>query len=165
MSGKRFSLASLARSIGMRGLVYSTLATVIGALLGLGVFTFGYANGASYFGSDPKTCANCHAMNEQYEGWTKSSHQNVAGCNDCHAPHDNVILKYASKAENGFWHSLKFTTGDYPENIQIRDINRKVTESACLYCHEEFVSTVEMTRPHDQKISCLQCHSEVGHMR
>ena len=72
------------RTIGMKGLVYSALAIAVGSLIGLGVFTFGYANGFAYFGSDPKTCANCHAMNGQYAGWLKGSHKNVAGCNDCH---------------------------------------------------------------------------------
>ena len=162
MSGK---IASLAKSFGMKGLVYSTLATLLGALIGLGLFTFGYADGASYLKNDPQACANCHAMNEEYEGWTKSSHKNVATCNDCHAPHDNLVTKYVNKAENGFWHSLKFTTGNYPENIKIRDHNRRVTEEACLYCHEDLVTQINMTRPEGQEISCIRCHSEVGHKK
>ncbi|WP_082043581.1 cytochrome c nitrite reductase small subunit [Mobilicoccus massiliensis] len=157
--------SSFARTIGMKGLVYSTLAVLIGSALGLGVFTFGYAKGFAYLGNDPKTCNNCHAMNEQYEGWLKGSHHHVAGCNDCHAPHDNLIHKYAVKAENGFWHSLKFTTQDYPLKIKIRESNRKVTEASCVYCHEGMVSGINATRKHDQKISCIQCHSQVGHKR
>lgn len=152
------------RTIGMKGLVYSALAIAVGSLIGLGVFTFGYANGFAYFGSDPKTCANCHAMNGQYAGWLKGSHKNVAGCNDCHAPHDNIVAKYANKAENGFWHSLKFTTQDYPINIQIRPHNKQVTEDACLYCHGNLTSGIQSTRhSSDQKISCIRCHSDVGH--
>ena len=45
------------------------LAALIGAILGIGLFTFYYAGIANYFGNDPRTCASCHAMNEQYEGW------------------------------------------------------------------------------------------------
>ena len=40
-------------------------------------------------------------MNEQYDGWIKSSHRSVAVCNDCHVPH-NLIAKYATKGSNGF---------------------------------------------------------------
>ncbi|MDO5626773.1 MAG: cytochrome c nitrite reductase small subunit [Mobilicoccus sp.] len=153
------------RTVGMKGLVYFTLSAVIGSLIGLGMFTFGYANGWAYFGSDPATCAQCHAMDEQYDGWLKGSHTNVATCNDCHAPHDNIVHKYINKAENGFWHSFKFTTGDYPLKIQIRDHNKKIAEDSCLYCHGNLVEGISATRSHDQQISCIQCHSEVGHKR
>lgn len=145
--------------------VYSSLVALLGGVLGLGLFTFWYANGAAYFGSDPATCAQCHAMDEQFVGWSRGSHRAVAGCNDCHAPHDNIVKKYVNKAENGFWHSLKFTTGDYPENIEIREVNRVVTEQACVYCHGELVHGINSTRPAEEKISCLPCHSDVGHMR
>lgn len=151
---------------GMAGLVYSTLAVLVGALVGLGVFTFGYANGVAYFGSDPATCAQCHAMDEQYDAWRKGSHANAATCNDCHSPHDNFVYKYINKADNGFWHALKFTTEDYPENIEIREVNRRVTESACLYCHGDLVHGIQMTKaPEDEPMSCIRCHSDVGHMR
>ena len=64
------------------------VAVVLGAALGLGAYTFAYARGWSYMTDDPRACANCHVMNEQYDGWTKSSHRSVAVCNDCHVPHD-----------------------------------------------------------------------------
>jgi hypothetical protein len=38
------------------------LCAIIGPVLGLGVYTFWYAEGASYFSSDPKSCVNCHIM-------------------------------------------------------------------------------------------------------
>ncbi|MDO5287038.1 MAG: cytochrome c nitrite reductase small subunit [Actinomycetia bacterium] len=141
------------------------VAALIGVTIGIGAFTFVYAGGPSYFGNDPATCNQCHAMNEQYDSWSKGSHKAVAGCNDCHAPHDSVVAKYYTKAENGFWHSLKFTTGDYPENIKIRESNRKVTEQACLHCHQQFVSDLNQTRPHDQQVGCIKCHDQVGHKR
>ncbi len=144
-----------------------TAAVLVGILLGVVVFTFGYGGGAGYLGNDPQTCNQCHAMNEQYNAWSKGSHRYVATCNDCHSPHDNLFAKYINKADNGFWHSLKFTTGDYPENIKIRGLNREITEHACLYCHANLVSEIEGTRlgEHTTKISCLQCHSDVGHLR
>jgi len=49
-----------------------------GIAVGLGLFTFVYAKGWSYLTNDPKACANCHVMTEQYEGWLKASHRSVA---------------------------------------------------------------------------------------
>jgi cytochrome c nitrite reductase small subunit len=142
------------------------LAALIGVILGIGLFTMYYAGFTKYFGNDPATCASCHAMNEQYEGWMKGSHAHVATCNDCHAPHDNLIAKYANKAENGFMHSLKFTLQNYPENIEIRDHNRRVTEAACVYCHSDFVDQITNSSNHTgETVSCIRCHDGVGHMR
>ena len=89
------------------------VAVVLGAALGLGSYTFAYARGWAYMTDDPRACANCHVMNEQYDGWIKSSHRSVAVCNDCHVPHA-LVAKYATKASNGFWHSYYFTTRHVP---------------------------------------------------
>ena len=62
------------------------VAGVLGAALGLGAYTFAYARGWAYMTDDPQACNNCHVMNEQYDGWIKSSHRSVAVCNDCHVP-------------------------------------------------------------------------------
>src|SRR5688572_23556212 len=43
------------------------IAVFAGVVAGMGFFTFGYAEGLSYFSSDPKACANCHIMNDQYD--------------------------------------------------------------------------------------------------
>ena len=148
------------------GWVGVTLGALIGIIVGVGIFTMYYAGFTSYFGNDPATCNQCHAMNEQYNAWQKGSHADVAGCNDCHAPHDNLVLKYANKAENGFMHSLKFTLQNYPENIQIREHNRRVTEAACVYCHGNFVEQIKNDSNHrGETLSCIRCHDGVGHMR
>ncbi|HQR35977.1 MAG TPA: NapC/NirT family cytochrome c, partial [Blastocatellia bacterium] len=81
------------------------LAALVGMSVGVGVYTFVYAKGYSYLTNNPASCANCHIMNEQYDGWLKSSHRSVATCNDCHTP-PSLIGKYATKASNGFWHSF-----------------------------------------------------------
>lgn len=49
-------------------------AVILGAAIGLGLFTFVYAGGTAYLGNDPAACANCHVMNEHYAAWRKSSH-------------------------------------------------------------------------------------------
>ena len=89
------------------------LEIAIGMVVGIGVYTFLYAKGASYLTNNPAACANCHIMQEHYDGWLKSSHRAVATCNDCHTP-ANFIRKYVTKASNGFWHSFAFTTGRFP---------------------------------------------------
>src|SRR6186713_2331304 len=100
------------------GIASVIIAAVVGGTAGLGGYTFFYAKGSSYMTNDPAACANCHIMREQFEGWSKGSHKNVAVCNDCHTPH-NLFGKYYTKARNGFWHSYYFTTGNFPEPIQI----------------------------------------------
>lgn len=138
------------------------LSVAFGILIGLGTFTFVYARGASYLTNDPAACANCHVMRDQYAGWMKASHRKAAVCNDCHAPHD-VVGKYATKAFNGFMHSWAFTTGRFPDWIQITSRNRRVTDATCLHCHSEIVAGLEQSRIHKGGISCLNCHRDVGH--
>lgn len=144
-------------------------AVVLGALFGLaagiGAFTFVYARGSSYLTDDPRACANCHVMREQYDGWVKSSHRSVAVCNDCHTPH-SLVPKYAVKARNGFFHSYYFTSGTFPDPIRITDASRRVTEHACRRCHEDIVQAIEAHAPGapPEELSCLRCHRDVGHL-
>jgi len=127
---------------------------------GLGLFTFHFARAASYLSDKSEACANCHVMEEQYGGWLKGSHRTRAACNDCHTPH-NVVGKYATKAINGFNHSLAFTTGGYPENIVITERNRIITENTCRSCHAPLFAQT----PRKEETACLQCHAGVGHGR
>ena len=136
------------------------IGATFGLALGVGAFTFVYAKGGSYLTNDPKACVNCHVMRDQYDGWVHSSHRATAVCNDCHTPPD-LLGKYLTKAQNGFWHSFYFTTGNYPDPIQITERNRKVTESACRKCHADIVAVIE---GHEEQTSCLACHRNVGHL-
>ena len=139
------------------------LSAAIGMTAGVGLYTFVYAKGASYLTNDPAACANCHVMREQFDGWVKSSHRSVAGCNDCHTPHD-FFGKYYTKARNGFWHSFYFTTGGFHEPIRINEFNHKVTESACRSCHENVTQAIEGGHADmGGELSCTRCHSNVGH--
>ena len=148
------------KSSAVKGII---IGAAIGVATGIGAFTFIYAKGASYLTNDPKACANCHIMQDHYDAWIKSSHRSVAACNDCHAPH-NLLGKYWVKADNGFWHSFAFTTGDYPDPIRIKARNRRVTEKACLHCHAEIVEDISAhTGIKGQEVSCVRCHRDVGH--
>ncbi len=145
----------------IKGLIFGT---ALGLTIGVGAYTFIYAKGASYLTNDPMACTNCHVMQEQYDGWIKSSHRSVAACNDCHTP-PNLFGKYYTKAQNGFWHSFYFTFGNYHDPIQITQYNRNVTEQACRKCHSDIVETIESPHAHhDNQTSCLHCHGNVGHL-
>lgn len=154
-------------------------AALVGAAAGLGAYTFVYAKGASYMTNDPAACANCHIMEDHYRAWMKGSHRSVATCNDCHTP-KNIVLKYVSKAENGFRHSLGFTTGRFPDPLQMRDHNYEITEHACRKCHEQITVAIdagatggeavpvahadgESAPAREDEQSCIKCHRDVGH--
>lgn len=146
------------------GSVKSWLAAsgMLGMLLGIGAFTFGYGKGFSYLVNDPGACANCHVMDAHYDAWLKSSHADVATCNDCHLPHDPVG-KWVTKADNGFFHSLAFTLENFHEPIQIKPRNRRVTQGTCLYCHREIVHQMVSVGDDRESPSCVRCHAAVGH--
>jgi cytochrome c nitrite reductase small subunit len=135
----------------------------VAAALGLGGYTFVYAKGYSYLTNDPEACANCHVMNEQFDGWVKSSHRSVAVCNDCHTPHD-FVGKYKTKATNGFWHSFYFTTGAFPEPIRASPTTRRIAEANCRRCHEPLAQALLTATGPGDDFSCVRCHSSVGHL-
>ncbi len=113
---------------------------VLGAALGLGIYTFVYAKGCSYLTNDPQACANCHVMHEQYDGWLKSSHRAVAICNDCHTPHD-FVGKYCDQGRT----TASGTRSPSPpasfhEPIRISSASRQVTEARCRRCHGQSVA-------------------------
>ena len=138
------------------------IAGLTGAVLFLSGFTFVYAQGYSYLVDDPSACANCHIMRDYFDGWNRSPHHAVATCNDCHTPHDSLLAKYAVKGINGFNHSRAFTLGNFQEPIRITEMNRDVTQHACIACHLDAVS--EILHPNSKSpTDCLTCHAGVGH--
>ena len=143
-----------------------TAAIILGILLGLGLgiggYTFLYAQGWSYLIDNPASCANCHIMQDHYDAWIKSSHRAVATCNDCHTP-TNIIAKYYTKADDGFWHSYAFTTGDFHEPIHMTARSQAVTENACRTCHLAIVQAIDTQHRNTARVSCIRCHSTIGH--
>ena len=139
------------------------LAASVGLFAGVGSYTFYYGRGLSYLSNDPRVCVNCHIMREQYDGWQKGSHHAAATCNDCHTPHD-LVGKYITKADNGFWHSKGFTLQDFHEPIQIRPVNSTVLQRNCVDCHRDMVASIN-THPGKKRemLDCVHCHRDVGH--
>ena len=150
------------RSIGLNGPAWLASA-LAGVVLGLGVFTFWYARGGSYFSTDPRACVNCHIMTDQYDSWQKASHHAHATCVDCHLPHD-LLGKYVAKAENGFWHSKAFTLEDFHEPIRIGEKNARILKLNCMNCHRALIADLEAHGAFaDDSNNCIRCHIAVGH--
>jgi cytochrome c nitrite reductase small subunit len=139
------------------------LAGLIGLVSGVGLFTFDYGEGLSYFSTDPRACANCHIMNDQYASWQKGPHHAVAKCIDCHLPHE-FLPKYLAKAQNGYYHSKGFTLQDFHEPIMIKPHNASILQESCLRCHGEFVHTiVQGSKTAADSVQCVHCHRGAGH--
>ncbi|MCA9435597.1 MAG: cytochrome c nitrite reductase small subunit, partial [Candidatus Omnitrophica bacterium] len=68
-----------------------------------------------------------------------------------------------TKADNGTFHSIAFTTGDFKNPIQIKPRNRRVTQEACLHCHKEFVNHLLPAEQGGDMLNCIHCHTSVGH--
>jgi cytochrome c nitrite reductase small subunit len=167
-SSSSASSPSAASRLASRGGI-AALVVGLGVLAGLGTFTFGYGKGASYLSNNPAGCANCHVMHDHFDAWQHSSHHHVAVCNDCHLPHN--FVEWATKAEDGFMHSLKFTLENYHEPIRIRPHNSRITQNTCIHCHQDFVHALlpppagdgEASKASQETISCVHCHKNVGH--
>lgn len=145
------------------------VAVLMGIFVGTGLLILRASNAHSYLSDDPKTCINCHVMYTQYASWTHSSHREVATCNDCHVPHDNVVRKYMFKAMDGMRHATIFTARAEPQVIQIKQAGANVVQENCIRCHRELVDMVMAIRVtadnHNEGAGarCWDCHRETPH--
>lgn len=139
--------------------------------VGLIIFIFYISKAHSYLSDNPETCTNCHIMAPQYATWNHSSHREVANCNDCHVPHNNVFNKYYFKAKDGLRHATMFTLRMEPQVIFIHEPGKKVVHNNCIRCHEQQItdpklaSSVYNHTKHMQDRACWDCHREVPHGR
>jgi cytochrome c nitrite reductase small subunit len=139
------------------------IAVLAGLTAGVGAFTFKYGEGLSYFSTDPRSCANCHIMNDEYNSWVKGPHHAAAKCVDCHLPHE-FLPKYIAKADNGYRHSRGFTLQDFHEPIMIKPRNSRILQENCLRCHGDFVhDIVSGSKTAKDAVKCIHCHRLVGH--
>ncbi len=142
---------------------------VSGIFVGLGLFVFHISNASSYLSDSPETCINCHVMEPQYVTWMHGSHREVANCNDCHVPHNNVFNKYFFKAKDGMRHATMFTFRLEPQVIQIKEAGKEVVQGNCIRCHSKVVHDPVMVNT-DQDFNhqrnsrqCWDCHRETPH--
>ena len=144
--------------------VLIVLGVLVGTAIGLGAYTFVYAKGYSYLTNNPAACANCHVMQRAVRrlGEVEPS----LGRDLQRLPHAaQLIGKYAVKANNGFWHSFYFTSGKYPDTIEITKFDHQVTENACRRCHENITAAIDGNVVHGnaEGLQCTRCHNSVGH--
>lgn len=138
---------------------------VLGAAVGMGGYTFVYADGGSYLSNAPAACANCHVMDEHHAAWMKGSHREVATCNDCHTP-QGTVSRYLAKARSGLAHSVAFTAGGYPDRLTITNWGGQVAEQACRTCHAPMTAAIDAAHgggEGEDGLSCVHCHADVGH--
>lgn len=170
--GKRRIITTVVASFGATGLFgAAVLGGLFGAFAGAAVHTASYAEATSYLSDNPKSCTNCHIMNEQYNSWSSSPHHARATCNDCHVPHDSVFNKYYVKSENGYRHSKLFTLQNFHEPIQITPMGKRVVNENCVRCHDAMTTEIRLASGgvsgHENSktgdIDCVRCHSAVAH--
>jgi len=70
----------------------TTAVVFIGVIIGLGLFMAKESKITSYLSDDPQACVNCHVMTPVYNSWMHSSHREWANCNDCHVPHNELVI-------------------------------------------------------------------------
>lgn len=144
---------------------------LVGMIFGLGFYILHLSKATSYLSDDPKTCINCHVMTTEYITWNHSSHRNVATCNDCHVPHDNVFNKYYFKAKDGLYHASIYTLRAEPQAITMREPSKRVVQNNCIRCHHDQVtdaklmSWVDTHRENRLTRVCWECHKETPHGR
>ncbi|MCD4695643.1 MAG: cytochrome c nitrite reductase small subunit [Bacteroidales bacterium] len=144
---------------------------LLGVIVGLMFYILRISNAVSYMSDAPETCINCHVMNPQYASWNHSSHREVANCNDCHVPHNNIVNKYFFKAKDGLRHATMFTLRKEPQVIHIKEEGKKVVQDNCIRCHEDLVTNnsgiarFEHSKQYRQERSCVECHREMPHGR
>ena len=132
---------------------------VLGVALGLAIVIARIANAASYLSDSPQTCLNCHVMNHAYATWVHGSHGQVAICNDCHVPHDNVLAKTAFKARDGLRHSYVFTMRLEPQVIRLSEGAVGVVQANCIRCHYRQLAMIRLAGPRERR--CWDCHNNI----
>lgn len=142
---------------------------IFGSIVGLSLFLAKESEVVSYMGDKPETCVNCHVMTSEYNSWMHSSHREVANCNSCHVPHNNIVNKYYFKAKDGLYHATVFTLRNEPQVIQMKEASQEVVQQNCIRCHSKQVKDAKLDgwiADHAENRTdrqCWSCHREVPH--
>lgn len=144
---------------------------ILGSIVGLGLFLAKESEVVSYMTDDPKACVNCHVMTSEYNSWMHSSHREVASCNGCHVPHDNIANTYFFKAKDGLYHASVFTMRNEPQVIFMKEASQEVVQQNCIRCHQQQITDTKLTswveahQGNRTDRQCWDCHREVPHGR
>ncbi len=133
--------------------------TVLILIIFIGGGTIAY-NVHDFTENNPKFCVSCHLMQEAYDAWENSVHNNI-NCHECH---------YASPAEQN--RMLFMTVIQKPEAVEERHGKVIVPWKYCFKCHweqEEGFETapnIAKSRGHAmhvfiEQIECSKCHAYI----
>ncbi|MBQ7441253.1 MAG: cytochrome c nitrite reductase small subunit [Prevotella sp.] len=147
------------------------LLVLAGVLVCLGARFMYLLRAHTYFiGDNPSACVNCHIMTPYYATWSHSSHGRDATCNDCHVPHQNMVMKYGFKAMDGLKHTAYFVAHSERQAIMAETMSAEVIMDNCIRCHtqlnQEFVKTGRidyMMAKRGEGKACWDCHRNVPH--
>lgn len=147
------------------------LLILAGIIVGLGAMFMYLLRAHTYFiGDNPSACVNCHIMTPYYATWSHSSHGRDATCNDCHVPHQNMVMKYGFKAMDGLKHTAYFVAHSERQAIMAETMSAEVIMDNCIRCHtqlnQEFVKTGRidyMMAKRGEGKACWDCHRNVPH--
>ena len=122
------------------------LACGIGTAMGLGGYVFRYAEGLSYFRTEPAACANCHIMQPQYDAWQKASHHARRGV--------RRLPPAAATSCASTWPRPKTATGTAsssrrrrsPSRLPFRLADARSCEENCVRCHERSCTSSRRAR-------------------
>ena len=120
---------------------FTTLAVVVailtGSLVGLGAYTFSYAEGPSYYRPAGVQELSRHERSICVMAARAASRR---GRLRRLSPAARVRSENARKANNGYWHSKGFTLMDFHEPIMIGPRNAGIPQANYLRCHGDFCS-------------------------
>ena len=130
-----------------------------GIAAGMAALLFRVSGAASYLGTRPETCANCHVMTDAYASWRMGSHSAVAVCTDCHLPHGNIVAKTAFKGMDGLKHSYVFTAGTEPQVLEPSRGAVRVLKESCMKCHIDQFGMIRLASSGERV--CWDCHDNI----
>ncbi len=162
-----------------------SLATLVAVGLVVGVAGTGAVGGAMYFTSTNTFCISCHT-NDAAKEWAQSPHHRnavgfVAGCADCHEPHDFVgMITRKIAASNELWNQILGTINT-PQKYEAHRLELAQREWArmranhsaeCMTCHQPILMNdpdkAFLRDMHRTAIAngqnCIDCHKGVAHV-
>ncbi len=122
---------------GTAGLV--VLGALVGVLLGVGGYTFHYAEGLSYLSTDPQACVNCHIMRPQYDVLAEGEpprRRHAASTATCRT---TSSASTSPRPRTATTTRRAFTLQDFHEPIMIKPKNAGILQDNCLRCHGDLV--------------------------
>lgn len=131
-------------------------------------------------------CGSCHSMQPMAKTFSKDIHGGnnsagiVADCSTCHLPNSSVVSYIFAKAAHGVKDVFAET---FTDTSQIDwEARRKeggmVYDEGCMSCHRAIMdenpdrsmltkmhNMYEMSQETENPMTCLSCHTQVGHKR